>query len=296
MKRFANHLTSDARFRLILIITLYGMTWSMAHYLDWALAWILAWFFQALILCGLLSVVHECAHAHRGLFGSTALNHQVGRFAAVLLGLNYSLYRLQHMRHHRYLHTPNDPEPTVELRTPTDYFQYLLVNPHFCLMSGQFLDAVLGRWDSPAFNGIDDKQRRAIQQDSYLLVGWILTVIALTFYMPVEMATIYLVPLALSLVLDGFISLPEHYGLGDNQDSTAGSRTILSNAFVRFILWNVNYHVEHHKHPGARFNELPVIHNHLKSNRLHTENAYLTFHWKLFLDLCKGHKFRRQAN
>lgn len=279
--------TSNARFRLVFISGCYILAWSIANHLNSVWGWLVALTFQAWVLCGLLSVVHECAHAHRGLFGNPMANKLIGRFTAVLLGLNYSLYRFQHMRHHRYLNTLNDPEPAMVINTPTDYLQYLLINPHFCLMSRQFVDSVLGRWDNPAFNGIDDKLRNEIQRDSYILLGWIFTVIILTIYIPIEISTIYLIPLFFSLVLDGFVSLPEHYELDNKQESSAGSRTITSNAFVRFVLWNVNYHVEHHKHPGATFNELPNIHEHLKSNCSNVEKSYLIYHWNLIVDLCK---------
>jgi fatty acid desaturase len=57
------------------------------------------------------------------------------------------------------------------------------------------------------------------------------------------------------------IGLPQHAGLAEDVlDHRLNSRTILLPAPVRFIYWNMNYHVEHHMFPMVPYHALPRMH------------------------------------
>ena len=58
----------------------------------------------------------------------------------------------------------------------------------------------------------------------------------------------------------------EHPGLEENvHDHRRNSRTVYTNPVMRFLCWNINYHIEHHMCPMAPFHKLPALHARIKS-------------------------------
>jgi fatty acid desaturase len=51
--------------------------------------------------------------------------------------------------------------------------------------------------------------------------------------------------------------MAEHTGCALSSDMLANSRTTLTNAAVRFIVWNMPFHAEHHAFPSPPFHALP---------------------------------------
>ena len=54
--------------------------------------------------------------------------------------------------------------------------------------------------------------------------------------------------------------LAEHWGCPQVPDMLANTRTTLTNGVVRFLAWNMPFHVEHHAYPAVPFHALPRLH------------------------------------
>lgn len=58
-----------------------------------------------------------------------------------------------------------------------------------------------------------------------------------------------------------FTGLTQHAGLPENvTDHRLNCRTVHMNPVLRFLYWNMNYHVEHHMFPMVPFHALPRLH------------------------------------
>ena len=63
----------------------------------------------------------------------------------------------------------------------------------------------------------------------------------------------------------GVILATQHIGLDQNvRDYRATTRTMKINPLLRFIYWNMNYHIEHHMYRMVPFHALPALHNEIK--------------------------------
>lgn len=72
-------------------------------------------------------------------------------------------------------------------------------------------------------------------------------------------------PRAYGVWLLPIIGLPQHAGLAEDVlDHRLNSRTILLPLPLRFIYWNMNYHVEHHMFPMVPYHALPALHEAVK--------------------------------
>jgi fatty acid desaturase len=59
--------------------------------------------------------------------------------------------------------------------------------------------------------------------------------------------------------------LTQHAGLPEDVlDHRLNSRTVCMNPVLRFIYWNMNYHVEHHMFPMVPYHQLPALHEEMK--------------------------------
>lgn len=61
--------------------------------------------------------------------------------------------------------------------------------------------------------------------------------------------------------------LTQHLGLcEDVLDHRLNCRTFYTNPIIRFIYWNMNYHIEHHMFPMVPYHALPALHKEMKSD------------------------------
>lgn len=75
------------------------------------------------------------------------------------------------------------------------------------------------------------------------------------------------------------MGLPQHLGLAEDVlDHRLNSRTVLMNPVLRFIYWNMNYHIEHHMYPMVPYHALPALHEVVKHD-LPPPNRSLRHAW-----------------
>ena len=68
--------------------------------------------------------------------------------------------------------------------------------------------------------------------------------------------------------------LCEHTLCPNSDDGFANTRTTLSNPLVRFLMWNLPYHAEHHLLPNIAFHHLPEAHQYLRPHLKFVAKSY----------------------
>jgi hypothetical protein len=87
---------------------------------------------------------------------------------------------------------------------------------------------------------------------------WLALVVASLFGVPG--ARWLLLALILSHLFQAVWLTTEHTGLPYEGTILARTRTMLPAAWVRWWLWNMNYHAEHHAWPAIPWHALPAVH------------------------------------
>jgi fatty acid desaturase len=60
-------------------------------------------------------------------------------------------------------------------------------------------------------------------------------------------------------------AMTQHLGLyEDVLDHRLNTRTMYLNPVLRFLYWNMNYHIEHHMFPMVPYHQLPKLHEEMK--------------------------------
>jgi fatty acid desaturase len=229
--------------------------------------------------------MHECGH--RTAFASRPLNDAVAWWAGLLSFYNADFYRRYHQWHHRWTHQIGlDPE--LEDAPPTTVTEYLLelsglpwwlgkLRGHWAGLAGDFA----GRPYIPAEAGpaITASLRRQFALYGALLLASLPGANGAILWL-------WLLPLAVGQPLLRFVLMAEHQGCDYGPDGLTNTRTTLTLAPLRRLMWNMPFHSEHHLYPSLPFHALAAAHRRLAPRLGHCEPGYLAVHRRLLANLA----------
>jgi len=228
--------------------------------------------------------MHESGH--RTAFASRRLNDTVAWWAGVLSFYNADFYRRYHQWHHRYTHQVGlDPE--LEDRPPHDVGSYLLelsalpwwlgkLKGHWRGLRGNFD----GRPYIPAeaAPAVSRSIRRQAAVYGLLLLASLPWGNGLLLWF-------WLLPLAIGQPLLRFVLMAEHGGCPFTPDGLRNTRTTLTLAPLRLLMWNMPFHTEHHLFPSLPFHALAEAHRQLIPRPELVSRGYLNVHRTFLADL-----------
>jgi fatty acid desaturase len=238
-------------------------------------------------LVTMFAAMHECVH--RTAFKSRRLNDAVAWLAGLLSFYNSSFYRPYHGWHHRYTQLPGK-DPELDDPKPTSFGAYvreLSGVPWWLGKLRTHLGLALGGTRPYPFLS------REVAPSVVRSVRFQLGVYALALVLSLLSGRPYffvywLVPVALAQPLLRAILLAEHGGCSNDADGLRNTRTTYTVLPVRFLMWQMPYHAEHHLHPALPFFALGQAHRRIGPALAHVERSgYLGFHLALIASLTK---------
>ena len=228
-----------------------------------------------ILICFLFTLLHETVH--RTPFKTDALNIWVGRLCGFLTLLGPEWFRYFHFAHHRYTHdSEHDPElQSAKPQTLWEYLTYLSGLP-------DWRDRALTLWRN-AFRPNEDSyvpargKAKVMREARIQLARYgVLIVLSLAFQSTL-LIEIWLLPILLGGPFLRAYLLAEHAQCEHVPSMLENTRTTLTNRVVRFIAWNMPYHVEHHAYPSVPFHKLPELHQHTQAHIKHLDEGYARF-------------------
>jgi fatty acid desaturase len=84
----------------------------------------------------------------------------------------------------------------------------------------------------------------------------------------------WFLPALLAQPLLRAILIVEHTGCSQDANGLTNTRTTLASWPVRFLMWNMPYHAEHHLYPSIPFFCLPRAHGQLRERFAHLAPSY----------------------
>jgi fatty acid desaturase len=214
-------------------------------------------------LVTMFATMHECVH--KTAFKSRWLNDAVGFFAGLLSFYNSTFYWPYHVWHHRYTQLPGQ-DPELEDPKPTSYFSYFLELSALPWWLGKlrlYLKLALGQFGSYGF--LNDKSGPPTVRSVRLQLLTYAIAISVSVWLGYPYFVVYwLVPVALAQPLLRAILLGEHMGCSNDADMLSNTRTTYTVWLVRFLMWEMPYHAEHHRYPALPFFSLARAHGRLE--------------------------------
>jgi len=234
--------------------------------------------FLAFFMATLFAPFHECTHGTA--FASRRLNSRFAYLCGVFFGSTWHGYRTYHFEHHAFTQEPSkDPEisadPTVLSPWPHSLMGWVVT-----LSGARLLSAKLKLMGNAWFSRDSMGDQRPLQETRVMSLVWLVVlVLAVTGS---EVARVLLSGFLLSHIVLGLWLSAEHSGCAESGSIFARTRSVRSNAFVRFFLWNMNFHSVHHGWPAVPWHGLARLHD-LVAPHVDTHRGYVC----LYLDLYR---------
>ena len=229
---------------------------------------------QGIAICFLFTLEHEATH--KTPFASERLNEWAGRICGVLIALPFEWFRYFHLAHHRYTNVPGkDPELLAGAKPDTigTYIVHVTGIPFWVDMLDRIIGSAFGR--DPGDFVPDRARRRVIVEARWMLLIYGLTIASL-FVTPL-LFWVWLLPCLLGQPFLRLYLLAEHGRCAFVVDMFENTRTTFTNRIIRFLAWNMPYHVEHHTLPQVPFHRLPDLHDHMQGHHKVTAEGYTAF-------------------
>ncbi|MEM9475486.1 MAG: fatty acid desaturase [Pseudomonadota bacterium] len=226
-----------------------------------------------ILLVFLFTLEHEATH--QTPFRSERLNEVVGSLCGLVLILPFTWFRYFHLAHHRFT---NDPERDPELAAPKPetwaaWVWHVSGLPYWRAMLRQLVVNALGRAEATYLPA--RAQARIVAEARWMLGAYAL---ALGSLLVSDLVLwLWVVPMLLGQPFLRLYLLAEHGRCPAVANMFENTRTTFTNRAVRFLAWNMPYHIEHHAYPAVPFHHLPELHRLAKAHLVTTAPGYVAF-------------------
>lgn len=223
-------------------------------------------------------LMHEAAH-YRIFKGSKKLNDIVGDiFMAWPVLATVDSYRRNHLAHHRYLNTDNDPDWAVkktlqEFQFPQEKKKLTSHIYGYFIGTNIVKDVILSA-----------KRLFKLSQHSkrykYSRITYYVFVVSTVLYFGIgkELLLYWIVPFFTTFLCFMYVrSIAEHFGSMQYGVDLKESRNVYPKWWEKLLFpHNVNYHLDHHLYPSVPYYNLKKLHKLLLKEKLYKDNAHIT--------------------
>jgi len=242
--------------------------------------------FIAFLYAGL----HECIH--KSAFKNKKLNEFVGYFIGFVLIRSFLNGRYRHMAHHTFTQHPEKDPDKVDF--PSSYLVYLKHVTSFSVWI-RIIDNLFrhsfGKINKSEKNYIPQSEIKSLIFESRMMVAGYFIIMLLSFYFSTTFFLIYwLIPRILGEPFLRLVRMVEHTGKDETADMIHNTRTSFPSAFLKFLYWNMPYHVEHHLYASVPFYRLPKFHKLIKPHTDEIEPSILSVHIEILKQIWKNKK------
>ncbi|MFT3926837.1 MAG: fatty acid desaturase [Myxococcales bacterium] len=263
---------------------------------SWHPAWILlAGTALGFTMVTMFACMHECVH--RTAFRSAWLNEGVGWFAGLLSFYNSTFYRHYHTWHHRFTQIPGK-DPELEDTRPTSLGVYAVEMSGVTWWIGKFkthFTLAAGRTGGFPFLN-ENTAPGAVRSVRVQLATYAAFAVASLVLGGPYLLVYWVVPVALGQPLLRLILLAEHTGCTEDDNMLTNTRTTHTIWPVRFLMWEMPYHAEHHRYPALPFFALRAAHERMGQRLSHVaRRGYTGFHVEVLRGLWRRPSARSAA-
>ena len=266
---------------------LLGLTYLFGHFAAiGATGWLLWlatpgwWMVPALVLHGvvisyLFSPVHECSHYTA--FESRWLNEVAFWLFCVVYIIAPNWFRYFHLSHHRYtMIRGKDPEIVMLFGSTSGWLRYVSAYDFWWRNVWRILrHATLGPnpQDVRVAMHVPKHKHGVLVREARILLAIYAAIAAVAIWNGVGLWLLWLwvIPRLVGEPVQRMIRVAEHTGCEESPEIMANTRTTTTVAPLRWLGWQMPFHVEHHLFPNVPFHALPEVHAQVRERITHLE-------------------------
>ncbi len=229
---------------------------------------------HGILLVFLFTLSHEATH--QTPFRTRWLNEAAGHAVAPLLALPFLWFRYFHLAHHKYTGDPDrDPEIAGHPR-PDDWRSFAIYLSgwlYWYSMARTLWTNAFGTIEAPY---LPARKHPALRREARLVLAAQAALLTTLIWSPLVL-WLWLVPALIGQPVLRLYLLAEHGLCPPVANMLENTRTTFTNRIVRFLAWNMPYHIEHHTAPNVPFHHLPALHTEMRRHLVTTSDGYGSF-------------------
>jgi fatty acid desaturase len=228
---------------------------------------------QGVLIIALFMLEHEATH--RTPFARPWLNDGAGRLAGVLLFLPFEWFRYFHLAHHRWTNIAGR-DPELQAEKPATLRAWALHVSGLPYWGSQLrLMAALVRGRAEGDYLPDGAKGRIVAEARWMALSY--AVLGSSLLWTPLLLWVWVLPVLLGQPFLRIYLLAEHGDCPEVANMFENTRTTFTTRAVRWLAWNMPYHVEHHVWPAVPFHRLPEVHRLMRDELRVTAEGYAAF-------------------
>ena len=230
---------------------------------------------------------HEMSHGT--VFRTKKLNEVFGRVFGFAVLYPRDFDQIQHFAHHRYTQLwEGDGELARDRYSLASYLLWVMGPTYWYTRVRRILRFSLGIVTEPYIT--DSLKPQVIREARWLLAGYVLVAGLSLGFGSLLAVKLWLLPMLVMKPVHQLQNTIEHLGLPHVDTITENTRTTRTNALMRWMCWNMQYHTAHHAFPGVPCYRLPELHKTIfdENGRKPQTMSYLGFQWAVVKAFWNG--------
>jgi fatty acid desaturase len=250
----------------------------------------LAMIIHGVLIAFLYAGMHECIH--KTAFKSKKINEIIGFSIGFIILRSFLNGRFRHMAHHTFTqHPEKDPDKVDFPKSYVDYIKHITSITIWIRIIDNLIRHSLGK-----FSKLENEYRPSsvkkllINETRIMILGYSL-IFAYSLYFNSFIFLVYwLLPRILGEPFLRLVRMVEHTGKDETPDMIQNTRTSFPNKILKFLYWNMPYHIEHHLYANVPFYKLPKFHRLVKPHTNGQEPSILYVHFEILKKIWANKK------
>jgi fatty acid desaturase len=248
-----------------------------ALYLTWGTYWAVpAFIIHGTLFNFLYAGQHELSHWT--VFRTKGLNEFFGRLFGFVLFYPRDFDQVQHFAHHRYTQNwERDGELGRDRYTLASYILWVLGPTYWYTRLRRIVRFSLGIISESYLP--ESRRPGLIREARWHLAGYAFIAIVSVMMRSYLALELWILPILVMKPVHQLQNTIEHLGLPHIETITQNTRSTRTNALMRWMGWNMQYHTAHHAFPGVPCYHLRGLHQEIfvAKNHKPPTMSYLAF-------------------
>jgi fatty acid desaturase len=221
------------------------------HTIVLGTAWaLLTGFLLGILLNFLYAAQHELSHST--VFSTRKVNEIFGRVIGFLMIFPRDYDQVMHFAHHT--HTQNWEKDGELVREPYTLRSYLLWMSGITYWRNRFFGVIRrarGIIIEPYIRV--EEEAKVVQESRIHLILYVIIALGSIVAQSWAVLSFWILPMIATKPVHQLQNTIEHLGLSHNDDILENTRSTKTNAFMRWLCWQMPYHTAHHVFPSVPF-------------------------------------------
>jgi fatty acid desaturase len=232
-----------------------------------------------ILLTSLFAPLHESIH--KTAFKTNWMNYVTGWICGFILLLPPAYFRAFHMAHHRHTQIMGK-DPELATPKPQSLWGYIWLLSGLTYWKEQisfFLGYVFGERQG---NFVSKAKLGGIRLEAGIYLVAYVSLFAVSMQIRSDhLLFLWIIPVLVGQPFLRAFLLAEHTLCPLVPEMLKNTRTTITNPVLRWLCWNMNYHVEHHAYPAVPFHQLPKTHEYIRDQIQYLDSGYLQVNAKI---------------